>query len=113
MVESQYSPIGVEAEGSICGNANLVVRDCAEDDGAGSNAEPVDDNCMASVSQLLVSIDVISNSPAPVMHNPTVALHAPTPASKSTAASHPVRSFISPPPAQWNSIVSGDAKIRK
>ena len=30
MVESQYSPSGVEAEGSICGNANLVVRDCAE-----------------------------------------------------------------------------------
>ena len=113
MVESQYSPSGVEAEGSICGNANLVVRDCAEDDSAGGSAQPVDDDGLARVPQILVSIDVISNSPAPVIHNPTVALHAPTPASKSTAASNPVRSFISPPPAQWNSIVSGDAKIRK
>ena len=48
-------PGGVEAEGSICGNANLVVRDCAENDGAGRSAEPVDDDGLARVPQMLVS----------------------------------------------------------
>jgi hypothetical protein len=60
----------VEPERSVCGNANLVVRDCAENDGAGRSAEPVDDDGLARVPQMLVSIDVSSNLAAPVIHNP-------------------------------------------
>ena len=95
----------MEPERSVCGNANLVVRDCAENDGAGRSAEPVDDDGLARVPQMLVSIDVSSNLATAVIHNPNRRV-----ASKSTAASNPVRSFISPPPTQSSSIVSGDAR---
>ena len=97
MVESQYSPSGVEAEGSICGNANLVVRDCAEDDGAGRSAEPVDDNGLARVSQILVSIDVISNSPAPVIRNPNGGVTGPDTRQQDHSREQPCQKFhISP-----------------
>ena len=87
------------------GDADLVVGDRAEDDGAGRGAEPVDDDGFARGAQALVFVDIGADPAAAVIGDPDHGMAWPHSASNSTAASNPVTSFMSLPQIRiWNRI---------
>ena len=109
-------PGRMEAEIGMRGHADLVMRNRAENDGAGRGAQAVDDDGLAGSAQALIFVDIGADPAAAIIGNPNHRMAAPTPASRRTAASNPVTNFMSQPqskPSNPNLIVLSDARLRQ
>ena len=82
-------PRRVESEHGMRGNANLVVRDRAEDDGAGRGAQAVDDHGFAGGAQALISVDVGADPAAAVIRDPNHRMTCPHARQQQQRREHP------------------------